>query len=57
MKIICIGRNYVAHARELNNEVPDKPVFFLKPDSALVIPTVPFFIPNSPKIYITNLRW
>lgn len=46
MKIICIGRNYVAHARELNNEVPDKPVFFLKPDSALVIANRPFFYPE-----------
>ncbi len=34
MKIICIGRNYVAHARELNNEVPAEPVFFMKPDSS-----------------------
>lgn len=46
MKIICIGRNYVAHARELNNEVPDHPVFFMKPDSALVINNRPFFYPE-----------
>jgi len=46
MKIICIGRNYVAHARELNNEVPERPVFFLKPDSALVISNRPFFYPE-----------
>lgn len=46
MKIICIGRNYVAHARELNNEVPDSPVFFMKPDSALVINNRPFFYPE-----------
>jgi acylpyruvate hydrolase len=46
MKIICIGRNYVAHARELNNEVPQTPVFFLKPDSALVIENRPFFYPE-----------
>jgi 2-keto-4-pentenoate hydratase/2-oxohepta-3-ene-1,7-dioic acid hydratase in catechol pathway len=46
MKIICIGRNYLAHARELNNEVPDKPVFFLKPDSALVTANRPFFYPD-----------
>ena len=49
MKIICIGRNYVAHARELNNEVPDKPVFFMKPDSALVISNRPFFYPEFSK--------
>jgi acylpyruvate hydrolase len=46
MKIICIGRNYVAHARELNNEVPASPVFFMKPDSALVISNRPFFYPE-----------
>jgi len=46
MKIICIGRNYVSHARELNNEVPDRPVFFMKPDSALVISNRPFFYPD-----------
>lgn len=46
MKIICIGRNYVAHARELNNEVPEKPVFFMKPDSALVTANRPFFYPD-----------
>jgi acylpyruvate hydrolase len=46
MKIICIGRNYVAHARELNNEVPERPVFFMKPDSALVISNRPFFYPD-----------
>ena len=49
MKIICIGRNYVAHARELNNDVPEKPVFFMKPDSALVISNRPFFYPEFSK--------
>jgi len=49
MKIICIGRNYVAHARELNNEVPDTPVFFMKPDSALVTANRPFFYPEFSK--------
>src|SRR6056297_2354243 len=46
MKIICIGRNYADHARELNNDVPGEPVFFLKPDSALVIRNRPFFYPD-----------
>lgn len=46
MKIICIGRNYVAHAKELNNDVPTSPVFFMKPDSALVIHNRPFFYPD-----------
>jgi len=46
MKIICIGRNYVEHARELNNPVPEVPVFFMKPDSALLINNKPFFYPS-----------
>ncbi len=49
MKIICIGRNYVAHVQELNNEVPTSPVFFMKPDSALVISNRPFFYPEFSK--------
>jgi 2-keto-4-pentenoate hydratase/2-oxohepta-3-ene-1,7-dioic acid hydratase in catechol pathway len=36
MKIFCVGRNYVAHAKELGNEVPDEPVIFMKPESALL---------------------
>ena len=46
MKIICIGRNYAEHARELNNAVPDNPIFFMKPDSALLRNNDPFFYPN-----------
>jgi len=46
MKIICIGRNYVAHAAELGNEVPEEPVFFMKPDSALLRNNDPFYIPD-----------
>ena len=46
MKIICIGRNYVEHARELNNPLPENPVFFLKPDTALVIRNRPFYYPD-----------
>jgi len=49
MKIICIGRNYADHAKELNNPLPEKPVFFLKPDSALVIKNRPFFYPGFSK--------
>lgn len=45
MKIICIGRNYVAHVHELGNEVPGEPVFFLKPDTALLKKNRPFRIP------------
>lgn len=46
MKIICIGRNYVAHIRELSNEIPDEPVFFMKPDSSLLRNNDPFYIPD-----------
>jgi acylpyruvate hydrolase len=46
MKIICIGRNYHDHIRELKNEVPSQPVFFLKPDTALIPGKLPFFIPD-----------
>ncbi len=46
MKIICIGRNYVEHARELKNPLPKEPVFFLKPDSAIVRRNRPFFYPD-----------
>jgi 2-keto-4-pentenoate hydratase/2-oxohepta-3-ene-1,7-dioic acid hydratase in catechol pathway len=46
MKIICIGRNYVAHAKELGNEVPKSPVIFLKPDTALLRKKEVFFIPD-----------
>lgn len=46
MKIICIGRNYAGHAKELNNPLPEKPVFFMKPDSALLINNRPFFFPD-----------
>jgi acylpyruvate hydrolase len=46
MKIICIGRNYINHAKELGNAVPKEPVFFLKPDTALLLKKQPFFIPD-----------
>lgn len=46
MKIICIGRNYAEHAKELNNAVPTAPVIFLKPDTALIRKGEPFFHPD-----------
>jgi len=49
MKIICIGRNYVTHAKELNNPIPEKPVFFMKPETALLIKNRPFFHPEFSK--------
>lgn len=49
MKIICVGRNYAEHARELENEVPKEPVLFMKPETALVPKRNPFFIPDFSK--------
>lgn len=46
MKIIAIGRNYAAHAQELNNEVPTTPVIFLKPDTAVLKDNKPFYLPD-----------
>jgi 2-keto-4-pentenoate hydratase/2-oxohepta-3-ene-1,7-dioic acid hydratase in catechol pathway len=46
MKIICIGRNYVDHISELQNERSDEPVVFLKPDSAVLLKQHPFVIPE-----------
>jgi 2-keto-4-pentenoate hydratase/2-oxohepta-3-ene-1,7-dioic acid hydratase in catechol pathway len=46
MKIFCIGRNYVAHAKELGNDVPDEPVIFMKPKSALLQSHTPFYYPE-----------
>jgi len=49
MKIICIGRNYIDHAKELNNPVPEEPFFFLKPDSAIIERNKPFYYPDFSK--------
>ncbi len=49
MKIICIGRNYAAHAKELNNPVPKRPVIFMKPTSALLVNNKPLFYPEFTK--------
>jgi 2-keto-4-pentenoate hydratase/2-oxohepta-3-ene-1,7-dioic acid hydratase in catechol pathway len=46
MKVIAIGRNYAAHAKELNNAVPTKPIIFLKPDTAVLKDNKPFYIPD-----------
>ena len=46
MKIICVGRNYVEHIKELNNEAPKDPVLFLKPDTSILLKKQPFFIPE-----------
>jgi 2-keto-4-pentenoate hydratase/2-oxohepta-3-ene-1,7-dioic acid hydratase in catechol pathway len=46
MKIICVGRNYVDHAKELGNEVPTEPVIFMKPKSAILQAHTPFYYPE-----------
>jgi len=46
MKLICIGRNYTDHIKELENEKPTDPVVFLKPDTAILLKKQPFFIPD-----------
>jgi acylpyruvate hydrolase len=46
MKIICIGRNYAAHVKELNNEIPADPVIFMKPKSAILMPEKPLYYPE-----------
>ena len=46
MKIICVGRNYAEHIQELNNERPDAPVIFMKPDTALLRPGEDFYYPE-----------
>ncbi len=49
MKIICIGRNYIDHAKELNNPVPKKPMVFMKPPSALLVNNKPLYYPEFTK--------
>jgi len=46
MKIFCIGRNYADHVKEMGNELPDEPVIFMKPKSALVQNHTPFYYPE-----------
>ncbi len=46
MKIICIGRNYIEHAKELNNPVPKSPLVFMKPSTALLLDNKPFYHPD-----------
>ena len=46
MKIICVGRNYTDHIKELDNKKPKDPVLFLKPQTAIINKGQPFFIPS-----------
>lgn len=53
MKIICIGRNYAEHAKELKNEVPTEPIIFMKPKTALLVDSKPLFYPE----YTNDLQY
>jgi 2-keto-4-pentenoate hydratase/2-oxohepta-3-ene-1,7-dioic acid hydratase in catechol pathway len=46
-KIVCVGRNYVAHAKELGNDMPERPLLFLKPPSAVIAPGAPIELPGA----------
>jgi acylpyruvate hydrolase len=49
MRLFCIGKNYAEHVKELNSEIPDKPVVFMKPDTAIIRERMPFFLPDFSK--------
>jgi len=49
MKIVCIGRNYLAHIKELDNDLPTEPLFFMKPETALLPSGAPFVYPDFSK--------
>ncbi len=53
MKIICVGRNYADHAKELNNPVPKKPLLFMKPSTAILHKKRPFYYPD----FSTNIHY
>ena len=57
MKIICVGRNYKAHALELGNSLPEEPVIFCKPDSALLPPRNPFVVPPWTQDVHHEIEW
>ncbi len=46
MKIICIGLNYKSHIKEFSHPVPEKPLFFMKPETSLLLKNRPFFLPD-----------
>lgn len=54
-KVVCVGRNYAEHARELNNPVPDSPILFIKPESSVVDLHQPLLIPSSDCHYETEV--
>ncbi len=54
MKIICIGRNYLEHAKEMGKSLTKDPIFFLKPDTSLIAKRQPFFYQTLLKTFITK---
>jgi 2-keto-4-pentenoate hydratase/2-oxohepta-3-ene-1,7-dioic acid hydratase in catechol pathway len=50
-KIVCVGRNYAAHAAELGNEVPERPMLFFKPPSAVIGPNAAIVLPGSEEVH------
>ncbi len=50
-KLVCVGRNYAAHAKELGNEVPEKPLLFFKPPSAVIGPGEDIVLPTGPDVH------
>lgn len=50
-KIVCVGRNWIAHANELSNPVPKAPFFFLKPTTALISQPGPIILPSRSEVY------
>ncbi len=50
-KIVCVGRNYAAHADELGHDVPAQPLLFLKPPSAVIGPDEPIRLPDSDEVH------
>jgi len=50
-KVVCVGRNYAAHAAELGNEVPERPLLFFKPPSAVIGPDEPIVLPASDDVH------
>ena len=49
MKIICVGRNYAEHAKEMKNDLPTEPVIFMKPKNAILLPGKPIYYPEFTK--------
>ena len=57
MKIICIGKNYLEHIREMEGKIPEEPIFFLKPDTALLRTMTRFISLSGPAISTMKLSW